>query len=574
VNYFRSAGANRILLGQLTANGDCLYATAIARQIKNDFPGCHLIWAVSSLCTSILENNPHIDEIWKIPMKSWDFKDQLEAWNLFEDEALERYQLGEYDFVFLTQILPGNPHNFDGTIRPALFRAYPGKITVDLQPVLHLTSEEIQQVDDFAKNADLARYDRVILFECAPKSHQSYVTPAFALEIALEMERVNPGKYAFILSSSQKLGTEQAGIIDGSFLSLRQMAELTKYCHLLIGCSSGITCVASSNGSHQIPTLQLLRGDRAMFASHAYDRRYFGIPCEHIIELYDANQQVVLECLRDYLILDWETLHRHYHQNPPIEFSYYTEFMENCVIRATDTYGLLHSLKHTTTRFGWNPQLEAILLKTNFNAVAPSSLLDKHLYDLALEELQKETLKRYITIDGTFSMQSDRIMRTNHRSLRANTCLIIPQAIEPELTRQYKRLFEAGKGFEKLKNYLSKNSCAASDERLGDLHWQYGNHAEALKSYRLQLEKNPEDMYLQYKATRLAYRNQPNKAGQQLPRLVILEKQQWHFISVKTLIATLRGRLTFRDFAAIFMVLIKFIGFGSTGTQSICFPRK
>lgn len=574
MNDFRSAGANCILLGQLAANGDCLYATAIARQIKNDFPGCRLIWAVSSLCASILENNPHIDEIWKIPMKSWDFGDQVEAWQFFENEALERYQRGDYDFAFLTQIMPGNPHNFDGTIRPALFHAYPGKITVDLQPVLHLTAEEIQQVDDFAKNTNLTSYDRVILFECAPKSHQSYVTPAFALEVAREMERSNPGKYAFILSSGQKLGIEQPGIIDGSYLSLRHMAELTKYCHLLIGCSSGITCVASSSCSHQIPTLQLLRGDRAMFASHAYDRRYLGMPCQHIIELYDANQQLVLQCLRDYLALDWETLHQRYHQNPSIDFSYYTEFMENCVIKAADTCGLLHSLKHTTARFGWNPQLEAILLKANPHGVKPSPHLNKHFYDLTLKELQEEALKRYVTIKGFFGIQSNRIMRTNHQSLRANTCLLTPQTIEPGLTRQYQRFFEAGKDFEKLENYLSKDSLTPLNERLGDLHWQYGNHTEALESYRLQLEKDPEDVYLQYKATRLACRTQADKASQQLPRLVIVEKKQWPFILARALAATLRGRLTFREFAAIFMALIKFIGFGSTDMQSICSHRK
>lgn len=29
---------DRILLGQLFKNGDCLYATVLARQIKKDFP--------------------------------------------------------------------------------------------------------------------------------------------------------------------------------------------------------------------------------------------------------------------------------------------------------------------------------------------------------------------------------------------------------------------------------------------------------------------------------------------------------------------------------------------------------
>jgi hypothetical protein len=57
----------RILLGHLASRGDCLYATAIARQIKADYPGCHLTWAIGSMCRAIIDGNPHVDALWKIP---------------------------------------------------------------------------------------------------------------------------------------------------------------------------------------------------------------------------------------------------------------------------------------------------------------------------------------------------------------------------------------------------------------------------------------------------------------------------------------------------------------------------
>ena len=53
----------KILLVQLFSNGDCLYATTIARQIKNDYPGCHLTWAIAGFCKSIIANNPFVDEV-------------------------------------------------------------------------------------------------------------------------------------------------------------------------------------------------------------------------------------------------------------------------------------------------------------------------------------------------------------------------------------------------------------------------------------------------------------------------------------------------------------------------------
>src|SRR5271165_4773269 len=134
---------NRVLLGQLISNGDCLYATAVARQIKHDFPGCHLTWAVSSLCRKTIAENPWIDSIWEIPLANWSDELLRASWHSFANEALDRYNRGLYDFVFFTQIYPGNPHHFEGTVRPGIFLSYPGRITVPLQPSLALRTEEV-----------------------------------------------------------------------------------------------------------------------------------------------------------------------------------------------------------------------------------------------------------------------------------------------------------------------------------------------------------------------------------------------------------------------------------------------
>lgn len=69
----------RILLGQLGSNGDCLHATVLARQIKHDYPNCHLTWAIGSIYRSIIENNPFIDRIWEIPATNWE--EIVAAWN-------------------------------------------------------------------------------------------------------------------------------------------------------------------------------------------------------------------------------------------------------------------------------------------------------------------------------------------------------------------------------------------------------------------------------------------------------------------------------------------------------------
>ena len=61
--------SDRILLGQLGANGDCLYATILARQLRQDYPKATITWAISDRSASLLTNNPHVDEVWKIPVE-------------------------------------------------------------------------------------------------------------------------------------------------------------------------------------------------------------------------------------------------------------------------------------------------------------------------------------------------------------------------------------------------------------------------------------------------------------------------------------------------------------------------
>ena len=53
----------RYFIFQFAAYGDCLYATTIAKQIKNDEPDCHITWGISTKFKSILIGNPNVDEV-------------------------------------------------------------------------------------------------------------------------------------------------------------------------------------------------------------------------------------------------------------------------------------------------------------------------------------------------------------------------------------------------------------------------------------------------------------------------------------------------------------------------------
>jgi hypothetical protein len=284
----------RILLGQLGSNGDCLYATTVARQIKHDYPGCHLTWAIGSMYRHILDNNPDVDEVWEIPLSN--ILDIFDTWQRFEAQALERKKIGDFDEIFLTQMYPNNMQNFDRTIRSAIFRAYSKPITVSIAPVIYLLPDEIERVSSFAKSYNLSNASHVILFECSPKSGQSFVNPEFALKVSRKLLEQFPD-LKIILSSNIPIKSDNEGIIDGSLLSFRENAELTKYCSLLIGCSSGISWLSTSTWAKPLPMVQLIKKEQSMYVSFIRDHQYHGLPTDQIIEMTECSVDYLVDCV-------------------------------------------------------------------------------------------------------------------------------------------------------------------------------------------------------------------------------------------------------------------------------------
>jgi hypothetical protein len=269
----------RFLIGQLARFGDCLYATTVAQQIKSDFPDSHVTWAVASAYKGILEHNPFVDDIWEI---EGDFRE--DGWKCFEEEALRRHSRGMYDEVVLTQLIGRNWANFDGTIRSSLLRGYGRPITVPVAPVVRLSESEVRNVKRFAQGHKLEQFKNVILFECSPGSSQSSVNTGFALQVVKEITLRHPDT-CFILSTPKAVMTSSAQIFDASVLTFRENAELSKYCTLLVGCSSGITWLCTSDWARKLDTIQIIDEGYGMFAGVAYDQDLWNIDCSHILEI-------------------------------------------------------------------------------------------------------------------------------------------------------------------------------------------------------------------------------------------------------------------------------------------------
>ena len=294
---------SRILLAQLYANGDCLLATTIARQIKQDFPGCHLTWAISSRCCELLRDNPDVDATWifeQVIAGHPAEQDRINRSLWAECEQAARQKLADraFDHIFLP--FSGgfrHLHLYDGTVRGLLFGAYPHPVTVPVAPVLRLDGQEIERVRGFvAARPVMTRRRRVALFECSPKSLQSSVNPAFALELSRRL-LAEFDDLCIILSSNLAVATPDERIIDASGLSFRENAELTKYCTLLIGCSSGLTWLSTSEAAKRLPTVQMLSSTANVPNSLAIDHERRGLPTAEIIEMIDPDIERAFACL-------------------------------------------------------------------------------------------------------------------------------------------------------------------------------------------------------------------------------------------------------------------------------------
>lgn len=310
----------RFLIAQLARYGDCLHATTIAKQIKKDYPDSHLTWAVASRFKSILELNPYVDEIWEINTINDDYLDI--SWYRLEKEAEARKKNGEFDEIFYVQIHPEHWANFNGTIRHSTLAGYKKPITVSVEPVVVLSEKEINNVKEFAEKKALKKFNEVILFECSPGSNQSKVNVEFALHVSQKLIALNPD-VCIIISSPGVIPESSPQIVDGSVLTFKENAELTKYCTMLIGCSSGLTWLATSDWAKKLPMIQLLDKNFFIFAGISYDFKYWGLNNEKIIEILKVSEESTIACVTRIWESDFETAKKQFHEEYLPSYSHF-----------------------------------------------------------------------------------------------------------------------------------------------------------------------------------------------------------------------------------------------------------
>ena len=352
------SSGKRILLGQLGSYGDCLYASSLAAQIKDDYPGCHLTWAIGSLYKDAIALNPFVDAVWEIPLDHP--QNMAVAWMAFMEEAQRMYRQGEFDEMIFSQINPGNFKNYDGTIRSSIFRGYSNGIRVPVNPIVRLSTQEVSRAKTFVKHHRLHDQDLVIIFEWEGRSHQTFVGQPFALAVAQQIAERIP-QAVVILSGKTSIPAATDRVIDGSQLTIREMAELTHWSHLFLGVSSGISWMATSTWAKPLPMIQLLRSSTGVYASMVHDAKYLDLPTEGILELQECSPSDVCEVVKAVYDHGFSKARAQYHDEMPLDFTWYCEMLKAGLMAQGRWPEVLQSVFYTWERFGSHLQLTQFL---------------------------------------------------------------------------------------------------------------------------------------------------------------------------------------------------------------------
>jgi hypothetical protein len=342
--------SKRILLVQLFSNGDCLYATTVARQIKQDFPGCRLTWAIAGFCKNIILNNPDVDEIREVNEVP---KNDVIAFRRFKKKVFAEKRQGLWDEVFVTHNMDDNQALYDGTIRGMIFRAYPRPIRISVQPILILADEEKKKVKQFVEEYNLSGFKNVILWEYAPQSGQSVLNFDFVMNLSRRITEM-PGTCIILSSARSFTGTDK--IIDASRLSVRENAALIHYCTLLLGCSSGLTWLSTSTAGKQLPMLQLLDPRAYFLNAPSVDFARYGISTSSLIEMAQVEESLVYNCVKTIIMDNFETAKSRFNQDLPLQFNTTKKIVYNLLVYL-HFKAIAKHYRIMTSIYGRNPEL-------------------------------------------------------------------------------------------------------------------------------------------------------------------------------------------------------------------------
>jgi len=266
----------KIAIVKLSAMGDIIHAMVALQYIKKNFPNILIDWFVEESFSKILENNPHINNIYKVNLKSIK-KNKLELFN--QIKLIKEYSKNSYDLVIdaqgliksavVSRLLGKNVAGFDkNSIREKVATLFYNKkvsipydentidrnVKVLSSPLgFDITSKMILEKEPFLFFKD----ENPIIYDFLDKEKKNVV---FVIGASLESKVYPKEKFAKIIDSldenclivwGTKSEKNRAEFIQNCSkgkvlpkLDLNSLKSLIKNCNLVVGNDTGPTHMA------------------------------------------------------------------------------------------------------------------------------------------------------------------------------------------------------------------------------------------------------------------------------------------------------------------------------------------
>lgn len=271
----------RVLIVRMSAMGDVVQTTPVARGIRQVLPDCHLAWMAQRPFSTLLEHNPHIDELIVLPHRNLGIADLLDAWWKIKagdftiavdaqgllKSAVVTWASGAPWRIGQAEAREAAGFAYNELVRDRGDQIYVSQRYLDLcaslgvdrddfVPEITLVDEDYAPVDELLLSAGVSGDEPLVaIAPCAAEARKEWPEASFVRVAEAVIDRFgariivpgSPGEVERAERFAAQLG-ENVTVLAGR-TNMRQVAALLSRCNLLIAGESGLTHIGYAVGT-------------------------------------------------------------------------------------------------------------------------------------------------------------------------------------------------------------------------------------------------------------------------------------------------------------------------------------
>lgn len=285
----------RFAIIRLSAIGDVLHATPVARALKTKFPACHITWIVGQASYPMVKDNPFIDEVYIWSRERWETMMRqgkwIEAWRMWrqlrQDMAARRFDIAldvhglllsgmvtkvtgaprriglgdtkEPNWLFMTERSPSQPQEVHAIQRYLSILRPLGITTHDYKMTLCLDEQAKRYAEEFFTRHAIRKNEKVVVLNPATtwpaKNWPAEFFAAAADALARNARIIVCGGPGDIEIVNKVMARSAAPVINAvGQTSLQQLAAIIGRANLVIAGDTGPLHMAVALG---VPTVSI-----------------------------------------------------------------------------------------------------------------------------------------------------------------------------------------------------------------------------------------------------------------------------------------------------------------------------